>query len=133
MVSQVAGGPDLTNWMKLLLPKQETVKQPRLLLGRVSQQFPSGSIIRFYTGNLWTLLTMHAPVSAETLNADMDPQKVIVLPGLEVSKAKKKAVQDIWVWSQCFALYVAILARKFPDRVQDLMAYQLLIFQTRSL
>ena len=53
----------------------------------------------------------------------MNPQKLIAPPGLEVSKAKKKAVQDIRVWSQCFAIYGGVLAKKFPDIGPDLMAY----------
>ena len=44
-----------------------------------------------------------------------------------VSKAKKKVVQDIREWSQCFAVYVAVLAKKSPETVPDLMAYLLLI------
>ena len=88
-------------------------------------------MIRFYAGNLWTLLTCVLQCQQRRWMQTwmMDPQKLIVLPGLEVSKAKK-AVQDIRVWSQCFALYVAVPARKFPDTVPDLMAYQLLIIQT---
>ena len=34
----LAGGPDLTNWMSLLLPRQETVKQPKVFVG---EGFPS--------------------------------------------------------------------------------------------
>ena len=46
---------------------------------------------------------LRAPVSADTLNADKDSQKLIVLPELEVSKAKK-AVQDIRVWVAVFCV-----------------------------
>ena len=39
----------------------------------------------------------------------------------------RKSIQDLAVWSQCFALYVAVLAADQPGRLGDLMAYQSLI------
>ena len=122
----LAGGPDLTNWMSLLLPRQDMVKQPRVFIGDGFPTIPKRLQEKLLHWEFVDFADLRAPVSAETLNADLDSQKLIVLPGLKVSKAKKKAVQDIRVWLQCSALYVAVLARKFPDTVPDLMAYQLL-------
>ena len=74
---------------------------------------------------------LRPPGMLEALNPDTDPQKLIVLPGLEVTKAKKKkAFQEIRVWAQCYAVYVAVLAKQFPETVPDMMAYLLLIIQT---
>ena len=93
----LAGGPDLTNWMSLLLPRQEMVKQPRVFVGEGFPTIPKWLYDKILRWEFVDFADLRAPVSAETLNADMDPQKLIVLPGLEVSKAKKKAVQDIRV------------------------------------
>ena len=44
----------------------------------------------------------------------------------------RKVIPDSATWSQCFALYVAILAPAQPERVQDLMAYQAIIAKASS-
>jgi len=67
----------------------------------------------------------------ETINPDTDPQKLIVLPELEVAKAKKP-VQDIQVWMQWFALYATVLIKRYPETVADLMAYLSLIVQAHQ-
>ena len=36
----------------------------------------------------------------------------------------KKVVPDLATWSQCFAIYVAVVAAHQPDRLAELMAYQ---------
>lgn len=35
----------------------------------------------------------------------------------------KKLIQDLPTWVQCFAVFVAVVAQKQPERVPDLMAY----------
>ena len=42
-------------------------------------------------------------------------------------KAKKKIIPTILEWVQCFSLYTAIVSRKQPERVPDLLGYQSLI------
>ena len=39
----------------------------------------------------------------------------------------RKMIPDLATWCQCFAVYVAVLAKKHPERLPDLMAYQVLI------
>ena len=41
----------------------------------------------------------------------------------------KKRVQDINVWLQCYAMYVGVMATKFPDMVPELMAYMISILR----
>ena len=36
----------------------------------------------------------------------------------------RKIIPDLATWLQCFALYVAVLAKGNPQKVQELMAYQ---------
>ena len=73
----LAGGPELTNWMSLLLPRQEMVKQPRVFVG---EGFPT--ILKWLYDKLlhWEFVDftdLRALVSAEILNTDMDPQKLL--------------------------------------------------------
>ena len=42
-------------------------------------------------------------------------------------RSKGKLVTSILEWVQCFSLYTAIISKKQPDRVADLLAYQSLI------
>lgn len=47
-------------------------------------------------------------------------------------KFKHKMVTDILEWLQCFGIYMAIISRKEPHRVVDLLAYQHLIIQAHQ-
>ena len=46
-----------------------------------------------------------------------------------VPKSKRRPVSDIVEWLQCFGTYIAIVSRKQPTRVIDLLGYQNLIIQ----
>ena len=60
------------------------------------------------------------PESLGHLSSDEDRQVV---------KPKRRMVSDIVEWLQCFGLYIAIISRKQPARVLDLLGYQNLIIQ----
>ena len=63
----------------------------------------------------------------DKMNPVPDPQRSIIMPGMEVTRAAKKSIEDILTWVQCFTTVVAILSTKFPEAVPDLMAYMLSI------
>ena len=44
-------------------------------------------------------------------------------------KSKRHAVTDILEWVQCFGIYIAVLTRKHPERIPDLIAYQTTIIE----
>ena len=46
-----------------------------------------------------------------------------------VVKPKRRVISDIVEWLQCFGTYIAIISRKQPTRVIDLLGYQGLIIQ----
>ena len=48
------------------------------------------------------------------------------------TKSKHKTVSNILEWVQCFSIYVAIISRKEPHRVVDLLAYQHLVIQAHQ-
>ena len=68
----------------------------------------------------------------EMLNPEPDPQRFIILPGLEVARPKKKQVTDIISWSQCFLVYMAVMHKKFPDKVPNMIAYMLTIVRAQQ-
>lgn len=48
------------------------------------------------------------PVEAlEKLNPELE-QKYVIMPGLEVARARRKVVTDIFQWVDCYAVYVAV-------------------------
>lgn len=48
------------------------------------------------------------------------------------TKSKHKTVTSILEWMQCFGIYIAIISRKEPHRVVDLLAYQHLVIQAHQ-
>lgn len=47
----------------------------------------------------------------------------------KATKPKHKVITSILEWMQCFGIYVAVISRKEPHRVVDLLGYQHLIIQ----
>jgi hypothetical protein len=41
----------------------------------------------------------------------------------------RREVPDLLSWVQCFGVYIAIMASKYPERIQKLLAYQALIIR----
>ena len=48
-------------------------------------------------------------------------------PNLEISRSRKKPIKDILAWTQCFTVYMAVLAKAEPDCITELAAYMLTI------
>ena len=44
----------------------------------------------------------------------------------------RREVPDLLSWVQCFGIYTAVLASKYPERVQKLLAYQTLIIREEA-
>ena len=49
----------------------------------------------------------------------------LVLVQLHEVERQRKLIPDFLTWSQCFAIYTAVLGRDQPHRIPELMAYQL--------
>jgi len=48
------------------------------------------------------------------------------------AKSKQRTVTNITEWLEAFAVYVSVVARKQPQRVPDLMGYQILMLEASS-
>ena len=68
----------------------------------------------------------------ETLNPEPDPQQVVILQGIEVARAKRKPVKDIYTWIQCFAIYMAVMAKHDPGSIPEMLAYMLTIMKAQQ-
>ena len=57
------------------------------------------------------------------LDPEPHPQHHVILPGLEVARAKRKAVEDVWTWTMCFTMCIAVVGKKHPDMMPEMLAY----------
>ena len=62
---------------------------------------------------------------------DLIPHR-LGLEEITTSKQKHQAISTISEWLQAFALYVAVISKKQPDRVPDLMGYQVLMLEASN-
>ena len=46
-----------------------------------------------------------------------------------VRRSRRKAVTNIFEWVKCFAIYVAVLRRSWPQRVPEMLGYLILILE----
>ena len=67
----------------------------------------------------------------EKLSAEPDPHRFVILPGLEVAQAGKKPIRDVLTWVQCFNIYIAVVAKKHPDMVPEMLAYMLIVLRAQ--
>ena len=56
--------------------------------------------------------------------------RYVILPGLEVARAKKKSVEDVWTWTMCFTIYTAEVGAKHPGMMPEMLAYMLHILRS---
>lgn len=60
-----------------------------------------------------------------SINQTLEGQ-IVVVQAAELMQARK-TIPDLATWAQCFSLYTAVVAKKNPERVPELMAYQTII------
>ena len=119
--------------MSLLFPQAELVasKQAKVWVGDGLPAIPKKLHTRILNWECIDLAELRpvgrAPL--DKMNPVPDPQHFIIMPGMEVTRATKKSMEDILTWVQCFTTYVAILSTKFPEAVPDLMTYMLSIIR----
>ena len=69
---------------------------------------------------------------AERRAVESDTERLVVLPGFEVSQAKKKPIADILTWVQCFSRYTAAMAKKFPESTPGFMSHMLVVLKAHA-
>ena len=47
----------------------------------------------------------------------------------QATKSKRRQVTNILEWIHCYSIYVAVLTKKYQERIQDLLGYQALIVE----
>ena len=64
--------------------------------------------------------------------SDSDMEKLLVLPGFEVSQPRNKPVDDIFSWIQCFSRYTAAMAKEYPQCTAEFMSHLLTVLKAYS-
>ena len=66
----------------------------------------------------WEFITFAELKPTDTLDKlcqETESHQYIILPGVEVARAKHKLVEDIHTWLQYFGVYVAAMSKQFPE------------------
>ena len=116
-----------------LLKVQESLN-PALKTGRVWLGDGLGSILKHVHECMmkWEVMDMNdfRPRSAGDCSiSESDTEKLIVLPGFEVSHPRKKPVDDIFTWIQCFSRHTAAMAREYPGCTPGSMSHLLTVMK----
>ena len=118
--------------MSLLVPQSE-LEASKLPKVWVSDGLPA--IPRTYEKILWwefvDMAELQPVGELEKLSAEPDPHRFVSLPGLEVAQARKKPTRDVLTWVQCFNIYIAVVVKKHPDMVPEMLAYMLIVLRAQ--
>lgn len=67
--------------------------------------------------------------SKEPATVDSEVEKLVVLPGFEVSQPRKKPVNDFITWVQCFCRYTAAMSQHHADCTPGFMSHLLTVLK----
>ena len=56
-------------------------------------------------------------------------QTLVALPGFELAQPRKKPIDNIITWEQCFSRYTAAMARHFPECTPGFMSHMLTVLK----
>ena len=100
--------------MSLILPQVEHgARQPKVWVGDGLPPIPKKLHERILKWEFIELSELLPSGALERVQPELEPQKFIIMPGLEVARPRKKPIESITQWIRCFAIYVAVLATEF--------------------
>ena len=67
--------------------------------------------------------------SADPTSMDTDMEKLVVLPGFEVSQPRKKPVNNFISWIHCFCRYTAAMSRHHPECTSGFLSHLLIVLK----
>ena len=80
----------------------------------------------------WELMEMQDFRPRSTLSqsfADSDTQTLLALPGFELASPRRKPIDNIITWVQCFSRYTAAMAQQYPKCVPGFMSHMLTVLK----
>ena len=125
----------LTSGLQMLdwLPQSSGgIRPPQVSIGNGLPPLPKKLVERIQRLEYVDMAELR-PIQWEELSEiESEAQKFVILPGLEVARARRKPVEDIHTWSMCFVVYMAAVVQKHPEMVGDLLAYMLQILKAHT-
>ena len=114
--------PDLSLNLQLHLPAVSYYKEGcSIFIGAATPPVPPKLVERIKAGEFIDM--------AELLPDRMGTSKSFIADESTKQKSRRRPVSSIIEWVQCFNTYLAVMCRTCPEKVPDLLAYQMLIIE----
>ena len=114
-----------------LLSLPDTTKQRKVWIGDGLPTIPKKLHDRMLQWEFIDLSELRPVGPLESIKQEQETQNYILGPGFKVAKAKNRQIEDISTWLQCFGVYVAVLAKRHPEIIGDMMAYMITIMRAQ--
>ena len=102
--------------MSLLVPQSEleAAKLPKVWVGDGLPSIPRKTYDKILWWEFVDMVELQPVGVLDKLSLEPDPHRFVILPGLEVTQARKKPIRDLLTWIQCFNIYITVVAKKHP-------------------
>ena len=119
--------------MSLLVPQSEleAAKLPKVWVGDGLPSIPRKTYDKILRWEFVDMAELQPVGVLDKLSLEPDPHRFVILPGLEVAQARKKPIRDLLTWIQCFNIYIAVVAKKHPDMVPEMLAHMLIVMRAQ--
>ena len=111
LISSQSTGPVMDTLLSLMLIGHSLLLLPRKLVQQIK------------TGEFNDFAELLPPMGRRITPPNYNTQ--ILFVQLQEMGQQRKLILDYLTWSQCFAIYTAVVGPEQPDHISELMAYQL--------
>ena len=107
----------------------ETQKATRVWLGEGLGSVPKRIHTRMVKWEYVAMQDLRPRSATDQSRLDGDAEKLVVLPGFEVTQPRKRPINNIITWVQCFARYTAAMAQYTPECTAGFMSHLLTVLK----
>ena len=122
-----------TNTLMSLIKAHDSLssssKASRVWLGDGVGSIPKRVYDRMLRWEFMDMSDFRPRSSKDPAMLDSDVEKLVVLPGFEVSQPLKKPVNDFITWVQCFFRYTAAMSKHHTDCTPGFMSHLLTVLK----
>ena len=104
-------------------------KASQVWLGEGLGSLPKRTYDRMVKWEFMDMAEFRPRTITDRTSTEGDTEKLVALPEFEVTQAKKKPVNNIIVWTQCFTKYTAAMAKEFPECTPGFMSHMLTVLK----
>ena len=122
-----------TNTLMSLINAHESLnvasKGSRIWLGEGLGSIPKRVHERMLHWEFMDMADFRPRSSTDPIISETDTEKLVVLPGFEVSQPRKKPVNNFITWIQCFCRYTAAMSKHYPECTSGFMSHLLIVLK----